>query len=66
MLEFFKNFMVWFDESRSEFKKISWPTREDIKGSTMVVCVTIAFFMLVLGVYDTALLWVMKLIGFTK
>jgi len=62
----FQNLREFFAEAKSEFKKISWPTRDEIKGSTAVVCVTIGFFMLVLGIYDSALLWIMKLIGFAK
>jgi len=62
----FQGLREFFAEAKSEFKKISWPTRDEIKGSTAVVCVTIGFFMLILGFYDSVLIWVMKLIGFAK
>jgi preprotein translocase SecE subunit len=58
MLEQLKAF---FAEAKSEFKKISWPTQEDIKGSTAVVCVTIAFLMATLAVYDLGIMGVAKL-----
>ena len=48
MIEQLKQF---FSEAKSEFKKISWPTVEDIKGSTTVVCVTIFFIMVSFGRY---------------
>jgi len=52
MLEQLKAF---FAEAKSEFKKISWPSQEDIKGSTAVVCVTIAFVMATLAIYDMSI-----------
>jgi preprotein translocase subunit SecE len=59
MIEQLKQF---FSEAKSEFKKISWPTVEDIKGSTTVVCVTIFFIMVLLAVYDLIISNLMKLI----
>lgn len=53
---------VFFAEAKSEFKKISWPTVEDIKGSTAVVCVTIFFVMVLLALYDLIISNLMKLI----
>ena len=44
--------MEFFAEAKSEFKKISWPTRDEIKGSTAVVCVTIIFVMVLLALFD--------------
>ena len=52
----------FFAEAKSEYKKISWPTLEEIKGSTAVVCVTIGFVMVLLAVYDLIISNVMKLI----
>ncbi len=51
----FENLKVFFAEAKSEFKKISWPDWDEIKGSTAVVCVTIAFLMVVLFTYDTVI-----------
>ena len=62
----FQSLKEFFAEAKSEFKKISWPTQDEIKGSTAVVCVTIGFFMLVLGVYDSVLGWIMHLIHFAN
>ncbi len=47
-----ENLKAFFAEARSEFKKISWPSWDEIKGSTAVVCTTILFLMIVLAVYD--------------
>jgi preprotein translocase subunit SecE len=59
MFQQLKDFLA---EARSEFKKISWPTWDEIKGSTAVVCVTIGFLMLLLMAYDAAIAPVIKLI----
>ena len=58
----FENLRVFFSEARSEFNKISWPTWDEIKGSTAVVCVTILFLMVVLAVYDFGIGGLMKLV----
>jgi preprotein translocase SecE subunit len=51
----FENLRVFLTEARSEFNKISWPTLDEIKGSTAVVCITILFLMVVLFGYDSVL-----------
>jgi preprotein translocase SecE subunit len=48
----FENLKIFFAEAKSEFKKISWPGPDEIKGSTTVVCVTIGCLMALLAVYD--------------
>jgi preprotein translocase subunit SecE len=58
----FENLKVFFAEAKSEFKKISWPNWDEIKGSTAVVCVTIIFLMMVLAVYDFGVSNLMKLV----
>ncbi len=57
-----ENLKAFFAEARSEFKKISWPTWDEIKGSTAVVCTTIFFLMVVLAVYDFGIGNLMKLV----
>jgi len=59
MLENLRNF---FAEAKSEFNKISWPTRDEIKGSTAVVCITILFLMVLLGGYDLCIGPVIKFV----
>jgi preprotein translocase SecE subunit len=49
------NLKVFFADARTEFKKISWPSRDEVKDSTIIVCTTIVFVMVVLGVYDTGI-----------
>ena len=54
-MKLIENLKVFFTEARSEFKKISWPDRDEIKGSTTVVCVTIACVMVLLLAYDSVI-----------
>ena len=56
----FQNLREFFNEARSEFKKISWPSREEIQGSTAVVIVTIVSLMVMLFIYDFV---IQKLLG---
>jgi preprotein translocase subunit SecE len=58
----FTQLRQFFAEAKSEFKKISWPSREDIQGSTAVVCVTIAFVMILLAAYDMGILGIIKVL----
>jgi preprotein translocase subunit SecE len=58
----FENLKAFFAEAKSEFKKISWPSWDEIKGSTAVVCVTILFLMAVLWLYDLGIVSVMNLV----
>jgi len=61
-----ENLKGFFAEARSEFKKISWPSRDEIKGSTTVVCVTIFMMMVLLLAYDMVIApivnWILKVI----
>ena len=56
-----ENLRVFFAEAKTEFKKISWPSQDEIKGSTAVVCVTIGCLMALLAVYDLVISY---LLGF--
>ena len=43
-------------ETQEELRKCSWPTREELKGSTVVVMVTIA----ILGLFTVGVDWVLS------
>ncbi len=40
---------------RAEMKKVTWPTREELRGSTMVVIVTVIILSIFIGVVDRIL-----------
>ena len=46
----------YVDETQEELKKCSWPNREELKGSTVVVLVTIAL----LGLFTVGVDWVLS------
>jgi preprotein translocase subunit SecE len=58
----FQQLNLFFAEARSEFKKISWPSPEEIRGSTAVVLVTILSVMVTLFVYDFVIQKLLQLI----
>jgi len=45
-----RRFAVYIQETREELKKCSWPTWQELKGSTVVIAVSIAL----LGVFVMA------------
>ena len=47
MLQKAKNFVF---EVRAEMQKVTWPTREELVGSTMVVVMTMLIFSSFIGV----------------
>ena len=54
-----KNF---FKESKSELKKVDWPSKDEVVNSTIVVLVSIAFISIGLGVLDVSLSAVIDLL----
>jgi preprotein translocase subunit SecE len=66
--------MNWFQrartfllEVRGELKRTSWPSRQEVQGTTTVVIVTVFIFGLFLWVVDTFLFrmvdWIFKVAG---
>jgi preprotein translocase SecE subunit len=54
------NLKEFYIDARTEFKKISWPSRDEIKDSTLIVCVTILFVMVVLSTYDFGIMGIVN------
>ena len=42
----------FYIDVRSEMKKVSWPARQEVVGTTVVVIVAVFFFGLYLGLVD--------------
>ena len=55
----FKKLIRFLREVRLEMKKVSWPTRKEITGSTGVVIVTVIIVAVYLGILDNILQYVM-------
>jgi len=49
-------------EVRSELSKVSWPTREELRDSTLVVITTVLIVAAYVGVIDRLLGWGMGLL----
>ena len=59
MIEKIKTFL---SETRNELKKVTWPTKEELKESTRVVIVASAVLTAFIGVIDQILNRIVKLI----
>ena len=61
----FKKIFKFLREVRLEMKKVTWPTRKEITGSTVVVIVTVIIVAIYLGIVDNilqqAMLWLVSL-----
>ncbi|MDD5440106.1 MAG: preprotein translocase subunit SecE [Candidatus Omnitrophica bacterium] len=43
---------VFLDEVKTELKKVSWSSREDLIASTIVVLASVAFLAIFIGIVD--------------
>jgi len=59
MIERIKTYLL---ETRSELKKVTWPTRQELKDSTRVVIVGASILTVFTGLVDQVLSRVVKLI----
>ena len=59
MIERFKNYLA---ETRVELKKVTWPTRGEIKDATRVVIVASLLLTVFIGVVDQILSGIVKLV----
>jgi preprotein translocase subunit SecE len=59
MLDKLKNF---FKEVKTEAKKVNYPSRDDLIGSTRVVIITVVIVSVFLGVVDLSLSKIVKLL----
>lgn len=57
-----KGIKVFFDEVMSEMRKTTWPTRQELIGSTMVVIVSVLMVGFMIAIYDKTLVEILKLI----
>jgi preprotein translocase subunit SecE len=49
-------------EVRNELKRVSWPSRDEIRGSTLVVIVIVLVLAVFIGLVDRALSFLVSLI----
>jgi preprotein translocase subunit SecE len=52
----------FLQDVRTEMSKVSWPTRQELKGQTWIVIIVSLFFALFIYVVDHLLSWLLNLI----
>ena len=55
----FKKLIRFLREVKLEMKKVSWPSRREIQGSTVVVIITVIIMATYLGLLDSILQQIM-------
>lgn len=50
---FFKKAAAYFRDLRSEFKKVTWPSRKQVINNTIVVLVVLVIAAIVIGAFDS-------------
>lgn len=58
----FKRVAAYFRDLRSEFKKVTWPTRKQVVNNTIVVLVTIVLAGIVVWGLDSLFSFLIKLL----
>ncbi len=58
----FKTLMTFLRESYAELKRVTWPGRKEILGSTTVVFIVVGVIMLFIALFDFLLTIVFKLL----
>ena len=59
MLERFKNYLA---ETRVELKKVTWPTKQELKDATRVVIIASFLLTIFIGLVDQILSGILKLV----
>ena len=49
---FISKFWAFVNETKAEVKKIAWPTRDELVGSVIIVCLLVLVFAAILGLMD--------------
>ena len=61
-MEFLKKVREFFHDVVVEFRRVSWPSRREVVGSTTVVVVMVFVLAVFLAAVDNALSWLVGLI----
>lgn len=56
--------IAFIREVKAEIKKVSWPSRDELVGSTIIVCILVLIVAVILGIMDSVFSYFIKqLIG---
>jgi preprotein translocase subunit SecE len=56
----FKRLGNYYGEVRAEMKKVTWPSKAELYGSTVVVVTVAIVFSIMLGITDSMLVWILE------
>ena len=60
IVELFKALKTFLSEVKIELKKCTWPTRQELLGSTMVVVISVVIIGVFVGLSDTVLMGLLR------
>ena len=60
IVELYGSVKAFLGEVKTELKKCTWPTRQELMGSTMVVVVSVIVLGLFIGLSDTMLVSILR------
>lgn len=55
-------FVKYLQDVKAEFKKITWPTKDEVVKSTVIVIIYMAFFTLILSAYDSVFHYLLQFV----
>ena len=59
IVELFNTLKTFLGEVKIELKKCTWPTRQELMGSTMVVVISVLIIGVFVGLSDTVLMFLL-------
>ncbi len=60
IVELLKKLKTFLGEVKTELKKCTWPTRQELFGSTMVVVISVLIIGVFVGLSDTILMGLLR------
>jgi preprotein translocase subunit SecE len=60
IVELFNALRTFLGEVKTELKKCTWPTRQELLGSTMVVVISVLILGVFVGLSDTVLMFMLR------
>ncbi|MFH1865480.1 MAG: preprotein translocase subunit SecE [Candidatus Eisenbacteria bacterium] len=58
----FQRLVKFIKEVRNELKRVSWPSKDEIRGSTLVVIVIVLVLAVFIGLVDRALSFLVSIV----
>lgn len=62
LIAFFVRCQVFFREVKAEMRKVTWPSKDEVVSSTVLVLVAVVFLAIVIGIEDAILAKVVQFV----